>query len=205
MSMIQYQEKMKSLLPKFDDCNDEQIRHIIAKYWCFVELLSFWSVMWYAYFWAKSEAGKEALIDNIDCEGKQNHQMMLNTFLEECDAVYDKKISQYMREVLKPARTILQKYANQESAFAHIVFLTLAENTSLEFIPRLAQGAQRLWCKDMTYTDVHGEADIKHAQLFEKAFYEEQAHLSVSNEETSKIIEVYFVIMERIFEQEELL
>ena len=201
--MVQHQKRMKSILPKIDECSNDMIKDIIAKYWCFVELLSFWSVMWYAYFWVKSEIGKEALSDNLDCEGKENHQMMLNVFLEECDAVYDKQTSQYMREVLKPAWSVLQKYANQESAFAHIVFLTLAENTSLEFVPRLAQWAAKLWCKNMTYTDVHGEADIKHAQLFEKAFYDEQKYLWITNEETNKIIDIYFDIMIRIFEPQQ--
>lgn len=195
-----FTEKMNDILPNIDTCSDFEIRNCISRYWAFVELLSFWSVMWYAYFRTKSEAWKEALMDNIDCEWKQNHQMMLDWFLLACDAVYDKEASLLMREVLRPARIIMQKYANQNSAFAHIVFLTLAENTSLEFIPRLAAWAKRLWCRDFTYTDVHWEADIKHAQLFEKAFYEEQSLLEISEKETQVIIDIYFEIMKKVFE-----
>lgn len=70
--------------------------------------------------------------------------MMLNTFLENCDAIPDRSTSAFIREAIKPSRLILQRYANKESAFAHIVFLTLAENTSLIFIPWLSEGAKKL-------------------------------------------------------------
>ncbi len=197
--MKQYVEQMQWILPALEDCSDEQLRLIISKYGTFVELLSFWSVMWYAYYRVKSNAGREALIDNIECEWKDSHQMMLNTFLEKCDALPSREVQKIMRDALKPSWFILQKYAQKDSAFAHISFLALAENTSLSFIHRLAQAATKLWCDDLTYTDIHGEADIKHANLFEKAFYEEKENLWVSDSEAENIVQIYFDLMKIIF------
>jgi hypothetical protein len=70
--------------------------------------------------------------------------MMLNTFLEKCNALPTVEVQKIMREALKPSWSILQKYAQKDSAFAHIAFLALAENTSLSFIQRLAQAATKL-------------------------------------------------------------
>lgn len=201
LTMQQYKERMEKLLPNLENLSIEQLKFIISKYWSFVELLSFWSVMWYAYYRVKSEAWKEALIDNIECEWKDSHQMMLNNFLLQCDSLPNLECQKIIRTALVPSWKLLQKSSQENSAFVHIVFLTLAENTSLAFIPRLAKSAEKVLCRDFTYTDVHWEADIKHAQLFEKALYDEKAYYNKSAEELEVIVEVYFELMRTVFSE----
>jgi len=197
--MKQYTERMASLLPDVSTLSVAELRFILAKYGTFVELLSFWSIMWFAYYRVKSEAGKEALIDNIICEGKDSHQMMLNTFLYNCWAYPDQRCQEIMREALVPSWGALQRSCQQDSAFVHIVFLALAENTSLVFIPWLRKAAENVGCSDFTYTDVHWEADIKHAQLFEKALYEEKSFLAQSDSDLEVLVNIYFDLMRKIF------
>ncbi len=49
----------------------------------------------------------------------------------------------------------------------------MLENTSPEFVPYLKELGKKVGCKDFTYTDVHGEADITHAQELYRGLVEE--------------------------------
>ena len=44
--------------------------------------------------------------------------------------------------------------------------MAAVENTSLGFIPYLAELAKLRGSEDLEYTDIHGEADIEHAKQF---------------------------------------
>ncbi|MBS3081229.1 hypothetical protein J4221_07195 [Candidatus Pacearchaeota archaeon] len=65
---------------------------------------------------------------------------------------------------------------SNDNGLTNVTVAATLENTSLEFIPYLAKLGKRLECKDFGYTDVHGEADIKHAQELYRGLVEEMQY-----------------------------
>jgi heme oxygenase-like protein len=68
----------------------------------------------------------------------------------------------------------IRNLARELSGVKNIALMAVLESTSAAFIPYLADLAKRLGCNDLTYTDVHGEADIEHANQFLEALSDEK-------------------------------
>lgn len=120
----------------------------------------------------KSTEARQACADNILCEVNENHPQMLADFARVALSIATREdIEQYVRSNgyghMEELNTLtMQQY---DSALPALIILAALENTSLVFIPWLEEAAKRLGAVDLTYTQKHGEADIKHADQFIEA------------------------------------
>lgn len=117
--------------------------------------------------WARHEYARYALTDNLRCEAVQDHVGMLMNFAKLSNALPD---GVHYREVGEVISVIRQLFADPNTAgLAGIALCGILENTSEIFIPDLERRASELGCTDLTYTKVHGVADVEHSDAFGKA------------------------------------
>ncbi len=117
--------------------------------------------------WARHELARYALTDNLRCEAVQDHVGMLLNFAFYSDATPEAEHYQHVRGAVFEIR---QLFADPKTAgLSGVALCAVLENTSEIFIPDLAKRAKECGCKDFTYTDVHGIADVEHSDAFTKA------------------------------------
>ena len=117
--------------------------------------------------WARHELATCALVDNLRCEAEQDHVGMLLRFAELSGATPD---AEHYAHTAAQVAAIRQLFADSTNAgISGVALCAVLENTSEIFIPDLAKRATELGCTDLTYTNVHGEADVEHSDAFAKA------------------------------------
>jgi len=159
----------KSFLKPLDGVSDDDAKTIIKRYVAAFEG-NFLTWMGGASISARSVVSKFAADENLWVEIRDDHPSMLRNFAKCSKAEPDATDFQYVHnEVMK-----IRNLVSDLSGVKNITLMTALENTSASFIPYLAELAKQLGCKDLTYTDVHGEADIEHANQFLEALSDEQ-------------------------------
>ncbi len=133
-----------------------------------------------AYPWVRHELSQHALKDNLRCEAEQDHVEMLLAFAHSCGAEPTPFEHSLMRGPLRDVRALFKKSEN--AGLGGLALCAVLEGTSAIFIPDLAKRGAELGCKSFAYTDVHGEADIEHADAFTKAL-EAECGMGYSNPE----------------------
>ena len=93
----------------------------------------------------------------------------------------------------------LYKLTGKLNGLANLTVMAVLENTSLVFIPKLKEFGEKLNVKDFTYTDVHGEADIEHAELFALAMIEEGKRFDNSEELINEASRLTMNLLNKIF------
>ncbi|MBP6858677.1 MAG: iron-containing redox enzyme family protein [Candidatus Pacebacteria bacterium] len=125
-----------------------------------------------AYTFARHEKAQWALKDNLRCEMSQNHSGMLREFAQSCGVTPTIADQQYVAAAVNSMQQNI--FANIENVgLGGLTALAVLENASEIFIPILANVATLLGSKNLTYTDVHGEADKAHSQAFLEALQAE--------------------------------
>ena len=159
----------KSFLRPSEGISDDEARKIIKRYAAAIEG-NFLAWMGGASISARSVVSKFAADENLWVEIRDDHPSMLRNFAKCAKAEPDAQDFQYVHNEVKAIRNLV----GELSGVKNIALMAALENTSASFIPYLAELAKRLGCTDLTYTDVHGEADIEHANQFLEALSDEQ-------------------------------
>lgn len=162
-------QQIESFLLPVDKISEDEARTIIKRYTAAIEG-NFLAWMGAASVSARSVVSRFAAEENLWVELKEDHPSMLRNFAICCRAEPESKDVQYVHdEILN-----LRKMVGELSGLKNITLMATLENTSIVFIPWLAQLAKKLHCNDLTYTDIHGVADIEHADQFLEALTDEQ-------------------------------
>lgn len=148
---------------------------------------NFLSWMAAAHLSARSPYAKFASAENLEVELRDNHPGMLKSFLTGCHLSMTDVAYNEMQLEIQVIRTAISDNLGTPYALA---LMALLENLSLVFIPFLRVAANELDADDEAYRylDVHGEADIEHADQFVKALVSEAEFLGAwsSDEEILK-------------------
>lgn len=121
----------------------------------------------------QSEYGRYACAENIVCEVSENHPGMIEDFVKPIECMPEKVHFEYIQEEVQSLWDILGNALKSKQGVVWVTMMWILEHTSAAFIPYIEEFALSLWETDTTYTQVHGEADIAHADQFSKAMFEE--------------------------------
>jgi hypothetical protein len=192
--MVATKEVMK-FLPDAEDISKEHARKIIQRYTAAIEG-NFLTWMGAGTISARSVISKFAIDENLWVEIRDNHPGMLRRFSRSCKAEPNSDDFRYVEKEVNEVRKIIADL----SGIKIITLMATLENTSAAFIPFLAQLGRKLGCEDFTYTDVHGKADIKHANQFLEALSDEQ-QLGYKNTDVDidNTIKSTIVLLKRVF------
>ena len=119
---------------------------------------------------ARSVVSKFAADENLWVELKDDHPGMLRNFAKCANAEPDGKDFEAVEKEVARIRNLV----GELSGIKNVALMAVLENTSAAFIPYLAELAKKLGSEDLTYTDIHGEADIEHANQFLEALSDEK-------------------------------
>lgn len=145
---------------------------------------------------ARSLGARYAADENLLVELRDNHPGMLRGFAVSCAAEPEREDYAYMQKDI----AIIRNMTKELSGLKNICLMGVLENTSAAFVPYLAELGKKLGCEDFTYTNVHGEADIQHANQFLEALTDEQMHGYVSSEkDIDSTIQLTLQLLKRIF------
>lgn len=178
-TISQARNLVESFLPK-EDVSDERARLIIRRYVAAIEG-NFVSWMGAAAITARSVQGRYAASENLWVEMKDDHAGMLRAFARGAGAEPLAEDHQSMAVAIQSVRTMV----GEMSGLRNLALMAVLENTSAAFVPLLETLAVQLGAPDLTYTKVHGEADIAHADQFAWALEHEMPH----HEGAEKIVE----------------
>lgn len=119
------------------------------------------------YPWARHEIAQHALKDNLRCEQSQDHVGMLLDFAKAAGVRVTAEDFARVAEPVEAIRKLLGRV--RDAGFTGLAILAILENTSEMFIPVLEEMGKTLGVTDLTYTRVHGEADVEHSDAFIRA------------------------------------
>jgi hypothetical protein len=133
---------------------------------------------------AVSSTAKEATVDNILCEERDDHPGMLHAFVAPITAAATpdaKGRAEAVIQTLQPTIARLSELTQIAPCGIHL--MALLENASVDFIAWMYPGiADKFAEANRTYLDVHGVADQTHADAFVTAFEAEREHIEWRDE-----------------------
>lgn len=186
-------ERVRLLLPKEATSKEEAV-FIIRRYTAAIEG-NFVSWMGAAAISARSVEGRYAASENLWVEMKDNHAGMLRAFAKAAGAEPEKADYQSVENAVESIRTMVAEM----SGLKNLTLMAVLENTSAEFIPPLEKLAQQLGSTNLTYTKVHGEADIAHADQFTWAVGHESTHYPNADKQIAAAVDAAIKFLEVIF------
>lgn len=187
-------ERIANALIPVERLKDKEAREILGRYRVAIEP-NFIAWMTQAYQNCRSERARKVLWQNIYDEITQDHPKMLRNFITECKVEITPSI--YER-VANSVLDIWNVFSNKNS-LQNITIAAILENTSPIFIPYLAAIGRKLECKDFTYTDTHGLADIEHARELYEGTLEEMKHANNAWSTISNTTDKTISFLEKIF------
>lgn len=187
--------RIKTYLIPIESISDIQASQILARYAAAFEG-NFITWMAAASVSARSIYSKFAADENIYVEIQEDHPGMLRRFVTSAGVqVGEDAFLQVQNEV-----NSLRKLVSEISGLKNITLMAVLENTSTVFIPYLYELAAKLNATDFMYTNVHGEADIKHAEQFLEAMEKEYVQgYSQPMGDISETVELTCALLEKIF------
>ncbi len=164
-------QRIENALVPAVELTDEQARSIIGTYRVAIEP-NFIHWMYQSYQTTKSDKAKQVIAQNIRDEILQDHPKMLRDFAQQCG------VSLKEEHYRKASQSTLEMWDlfSKRNGLMNLTVAATLENTSLVFIPYLANLSKKLGCGNSIYTDVHGEADIEHARDLYEGLVEEMNH-----------------------------
>ena len=156
-------------LPSVDSLPDLQKASVVSNYGAAIEP-NFVQWMYDTYLSVESYRAKKVLDENLHTEIADDHRRMLRNFVRDCGV--DTHLVLSLQDVSVPVLKMWALFV-VGSGLSNLSVITALENASLTFIPYLAEIGEKLGCKDFTYTNVHGAADIGHATSLRDGLVEE--------------------------------
>lgn len=169
--ILRLQTEVHAFLPSLDQLAPEQCRTIIQKYVAAIQG-NFVNWMAAAAVSGRSVQARFAAEENIYVEMRDDHPGMLRRFAVAAHA--EPTAEQYT--AVEPLVQEVRVMVAEMSGAKNTALMGALESTSAEFIPFLAALAKKLGSSDFQYTDIHGEADVEHADQFLWALSHEQKH-----------------------------
>jgi hypothetical protein len=120
---------------------------------------------------ARSQDARYAASENVYVEVRDDHPGMLRALARSSQALPDS--ADY--EAIEPYVAPIQEQVARMNGLFLISLSGCLEHTSLEYVPWIGRAAARLGNTSTEYIDVHGEADIAHAEQFVWALNKEAA------------------------------
>lgn len=163
---------VRDILIPCERLTEQEIRAIIRRYVAAFEG-NFIAWVAAAVVSARSTAARLAAYENLQVELKEDHPTLLRHFATHLNA------EPYTADFRKVADAVqrIRKLIAEMSGLKTTALLAVIENVSQVEIPYLEQLARKLGSSDLTYTEVHTQADINHAnQFIEALFHEIQTH-----------------------------
>lgn len=186
-------EDIKKSLPSASLLSPEQCRSIIQRYTAAIEG-NFVGWMGAAAISARSIEGRFAASENLYVEMKDDHAGMLRDFALSAQAVPS---IEHFADVAEQVSSI-RKLVAQMSGLKTLTLMAVLENTSGAFIPWLAELAEKCGSSNLKYTDVHGVADMEHAEQFLWAVQCEAVHYTNSKLQIDDVISKTSLFLTRI-------
>jgi hypothetical protein len=176
------------------DINKERAQHIIARYHAAV-LGNFVPWMAAAAVSARSVEARFACEENIFVEMHDDHPGILEVFTRETHAnLYGDETEKVKNSVAAMRKTISKMHG-----IKNVTVCAILEGTSEVFIPYLAKLSKLCESNNQQYTDIHGIADVAHADRFVWALAHESHHhtdaedaIKVSINETLALLKAIF-------------
>lgn len=141
-------------------------RTILGRYGAY-GIDSFTNMMGWSLANARNELTRYTIEENLRCEKEQDHPGLLYHLLREANAAPTEADIAYMEAIMCQLRDY-QRQTKTIGLFGTLHF-TMIENTSLVFVPDIGERAKRRGAKDLTYINIHGDADAAHATAFIQA------------------------------------
>jgi hypothetical protein len=189
-------KEVEGFLPPLEGVDEARGRELIQKYVAAIEG-NFVAWMGAAAICARSPQGRFAAEENLWVEMKDDHAGMLRVFA--VDAKAEPEAAHY-RAVASGVQVIRGLVAEM-SGLKTLTLMGVLENTSGVFIPFLDELAKKLGSTNRTYAQIHGEADIAHANQFvwavqhEMAFHEDsEAKVRDAVSKTLGFLKMVFVL-----------
>lgn len=167
---VSAREAVRAHLPPITSLSNEQCARIIKRYSAAIGP-NFVVWMAAAIVACRSVEGRFAASENVYIEVKDNHPGMLRDFAKRSQAEPDPADYTFVA----PHVDRIQAEISKMSGLYLITLMGVLESTSAEFIPWLAEASRKLGNTDFHYTDVHGDADVEHADQFRWALEKEAA------------------------------
>jgi len=164
-------EQVRKYLGNVEFVSEHDAKRTIAKYTAAIEG-NFIPWMSAAVIHSRSLQAEYAAKENLEVELGDDHPGMLRQF--SIDAHAEPTLDDY-RSVQDAVKSI-RNLSREGSGLVAITVIATLENTSAAFIPFLAGLAKKRGSKNLTYTDIHGGADIEHANQFIWALEYEKIH-----------------------------
>lgn len=152
-------ENAERMLLPLDTVTDRGMHTILGRYTAIIEP-NFVSWMAAAMIFARSQDARYTAIENLEVEIGDNHAGTLRDFSRAARAYPEQEHQIWMDEQLH----IVRSMNAQGNGLQNTAWIAYLENTSTAFIPYLAEIAQRRGSNELEYTNVHGAADIGHAE-----------------------------------------
>jgi hypothetical protein len=174
--------------------SNEQARAIIRRYTAAIEG-NFVSWMGAAAITARSVQGRYAASENLWVEMKDDHAGMLRSFAKGTNA--EPQTADY--QATSAAVHSVRSMVGEMSGLKCLILMAVLENTSAEFIPLLEKFAVQLGATELTYTKVHGEADVLHADQFAWALEHEAVYHNNADKDINEAVNVAIQFLKAVF------
>jgi hypothetical protein len=157
-------------LPKPGQLSPEERRGIIARYTAVLEgNFIYW--MTGAYIAVGSDEARAKIMDNLREEVRDCHPGMMRRFALAAQAIPTDTDAEAIYRNLMDVRLFIGRLA----PVPIVVTMAFFEGFIQQFMPYLADLAQRQGSAEMEYTDVHGICDVTHTQELFRALEAEMA------------------------------
>jgi len=164
-------EAVRDFLPDPATLSDDQRRIILRRYAAGVgENFIKWLAA--ATLCTRSLEARYAAAENALLEIRDDHPGMLRGFVASSGASPEREDYDYVARYLAD----VQVEVSRMPGLFLTTFLGILEHTSTDYIPWLAELSTPLGNTNFAYADIHGEADILHADQFVWALEKEAAH-----------------------------
>lgn len=156
-TLVKLTAQLTTQLPNISNTPIEQLKHILLKYdQCFA--INFVRWLSATHMQCKSAHAREVCLENLNCELNENHQAMLNNLVK---PIKKPVIFTTRLQSLIHALTFIV-----EDPREGLMVMAALENLSLGFVSWMRKAAEKIGLDNMVFFDVHGEADIDHAEKF---------------------------------------
>lgn len=178
-------EEIKNKLPQADRLSLDECRAVIQRYAAAIEG-NFIAWMGAAEISARSIEGRFAAGENLFVELKDDHAGMLHEFARSAHSLPQEEHFEAVHSVVDEVRQMV----GEMSGIKTLTLMAMLETSSCVFVPWLAQLAKKCGSTNLKYIDVHGEADVAHAERFLLAVDCERAHHTASASQIANALEI---------------
>ena len=166
LTLVKLTNQLIAQLPDISNTPIEQLEHILLKYdQCFAVNFVRWLSV--THMQCRSKIAREVCLDNLNCELNEDHMTMLNNLIKPIKktVIFTTRLQSIIHAITSLA----------EDPCEGLMVMAALENISLGFIPWMRKASEKLGLNNFEFFDVHGEADVEHAEKFLEALTAEHS------------------------------